>query len=376
MNFNLTPAQAVSPGEVLGAELEARGWSQKDLAEITGRPHQAINEIVKGSKQITPETAIEFAQAFGTSSEFWLNLESRYRLQVAEKRRRDRSKIVQRSRLFGLVPVRELIKRGWIKATKRVEELEEEICRFLQIDSIGQMPKFAPANFRRAEERSPETVAQCAWMARVEQLARRQTVAKFSLAGLNHNLERILDLSQNESDLAVVPELLSSSGIHFIIVRHLPKTYLDGATWMIDSNPVIALTLRYDRIDSFWFTLLHELAHIVRKHSGACLDNIYDKKSNCSREKEQEANKLASSWLVNPDELKDFVENTTFHLSKPAIEQFAAKHGRHPGIVVGQLQYAGYLSYNHFRTLLVRVSGYLKDWIDPTFFIQARKKIA
>lgn len=76
MNFNLRPAQPVSPGEILSAELEARGWTQKDIAEITGRPHQAINEIVKGSKQITPDTAIELSQALGTSSEFWLNLES------------------------------------------------------------------------------------------------------------------------------------------------------------------------------------------------------------------------------------------------------------------------------------------------------------
>ena len=93
MNFSPRPAQPVSPGEILSAELEARGWSQKDLAEITGRPHQAINEIVKGTKQITPETAIEFAEAFGTSSDFWLNLESNCRLHIAEKQKRDGKKI-------------------------------------------------------------------------------------------------------------------------------------------------------------------------------------------------------------------------------------------------------------------------------------------
>jgi HTH-type transcriptional regulator/antitoxin HigA len=368
MNFNPRPAQSVSPGEILSGELEARGWSQKDLAEITGRPHQAINEIVKGSKQITPETAIELAQAFGMSSEFWLNLESHYRLHEAEKKKRGSNKIVQRSRLFGIVPVRELIKRGWIKATKRVEELEEEVCRFLQINSIDQTPKFAAASFRRAEKRGPKTSGQRAWMARVEHLARQQKVSKFSLPNLNKALQDILDLSEKEANVAHVPEILLSLGIHFVIVRHMPKTYLDGATWMINRNPVIALTLRYDRIDSFWFTLLHEVAHIIRKHgSGVC--NLYDTKP--ADKDEQEANNEAQLWLVDPAELESFVKNTRYYYSKNEIESFATESRRHPGIIVGQMQYAGLMGYNYRRNYLVKVRPYLKEWMDPTFFFNA-----
>ena len=74
MNQQLKPARVFPPGRVLSEELEARGWTQKDLADIMGRPAQTINEIVRGSKQITPETAIELSEAFGTSAEFWTNL--------------------------------------------------------------------------------------------------------------------------------------------------------------------------------------------------------------------------------------------------------------------------------------------------------------
>ncbi len=76
------PAQAVSPGEIIAMELEERGWSQRDLAEIMGRPPQAISEIIRGTKQITPETAMELVQVFGTSAEIWMNLEANYRLQI------------------------------------------------------------------------------------------------------------------------------------------------------------------------------------------------------------------------------------------------------------------------------------------------------
>jgi HTH-type transcriptional regulator/antitoxin HigA len=371
MNFNPRPAHAVSPGEILSAELEARGWSQKDLAEITGRPHQAINEIVKGAKQITPETAIELAEAFGTSSDFWLNLESNYRLHEAEKQKRDRGKIGQRSRLFQKVPLRELIKRGWIKATKRVEELEEEVCRFLQIDSIDQTPKFAAVNFRRAEDRGPEASAQLAWIARVEQLARQQKVGRFVPSKLNAGLKDILHLSEKEMDVAIVPERLASLGIHFVIVRHMPKTYLDGATWMIRRNPVIALTLRYDRIDSFWFTLLHEIDHIISKHAGVC--TVYDGKS--ANKEENQANEEAKAWLVDPNELHTFVENTRFFYSKDAIESFAIQTKRHPGIIVGRLQFEGLMGYNYLRNYLVKVRTFLKDWMDPTFYYNVRKEI-
>ncbi len=93
MDENFMPARAVPPGRILRRELEARGWTQKDLAEILGRPAQAITEIVRGTKQIMPDTAVALAAAFGTSPEFWSNLEANYRFaldrQHSSIRRRD-----------------------------------------------------------------------------------------------------------------------------------------------------------------------------------------------------------------------------------------------------------------------------------------------
>lgn len=73
-------AEVFPPGAFIREELEERGWSQRDLADVLGRPLQAVNEIINGHKQITPETALELAAAFGTSAELWMNLEVRYRL--------------------------------------------------------------------------------------------------------------------------------------------------------------------------------------------------------------------------------------------------------------------------------------------------------
>ncbi len=77
---------AIPPGELLEEELEARGLSQLDLARQAGRPAQAINEIIRGKKRITPETALDLERVLGTPASFWLNLESNYQLALARRR--------------------------------------------------------------------------------------------------------------------------------------------------------------------------------------------------------------------------------------------------------------------------------------------------
>ena len=101
VNAKLRPARLVSPGIILRRELDARGWTQRDLAEVLGRPAQAISEIVQGSKRITAETALELSAALGTSAEVWLQLDAGYRLRLAEERPETASvlrAIVKRSR--------------------------------------------------------------------------------------------------------------------------------------------------------------------------------------------------------------------------------------------------------------------------------------
>ncbi|MGK7886758.1 MAG: HigA family addiction module antitoxin [Crocosphaera sp.] len=88
MENNLKAARVSQPGRVLKKELEARGWSQKDLAKIMNLSHQVINDIIKGTKKITPEIAIELSKAFGTSAKFWQNLEANYQLFLAKNHKK------------------------------------------------------------------------------------------------------------------------------------------------------------------------------------------------------------------------------------------------------------------------------------------------
>ena len=291
MSANLRPARIVPPGRIIERELEARAWTQKDLAEIMGRPPQAINEIVRGRKAITPETAYQLAEAFGTSPDLWLGLEAQYRLHLAGKER-DGAQIAQKSQIYSRVPVSELQKRSWIRETESVYDLENEVCAFLGIDSIGQQPQVA-TRFRDTPAREPEHNAQIAWVQRVKHLAQAQKVETYELSRVKAALPELFSHTIKAGDVAQVPALLQNLGIHFLIVPHLPHTYLDGATFTIEGHPVIALTLRYNRIDSFWFTLLHELAHVVAGHEGVILDNLDEQNGS---DVEQEANRKGLTY--------------------------------------------------------------------------------
>ena len=356
------PARVSPPGRILSRELEARGWTQKDLAEITGRPHQTINGIVKGNKQITPETAIELAEALGTSAEFWTNLETKYRLHLAQQNANNPSitrSISRKSRLYSIVPVAEMIKRGWIEATESIDDLEAQVYGFFGISQLEEVPQF-PVSCRQSEGREAEGQVQVAWAKRVENIARTQVIPVFDRAKLAAAIPEILAHAQKAEDVSQVADMLHSLGVHFVILPHLKKTYLDGATFWIDERPVIALTLRYKRIDNFWFTLMHELGHVVSGHKGSYFD---DMKNLSVNQEEMEANQLAADWLLDLSEVEAFVAANKPRFGAMKLETFAESQLRHPGIVVGRLHNEGVIPYENHQRFLVKVDQYLRDQI-------------
>lgn len=321
-----------------------------------------ISEIINAKKQITPETALELSEAFGTSAEFWNKLEADYQLFLARKKPRN-SSISKRSHLFELAPVREITKNGWLKETTNVDELERELCGFLEISSISEPPAVT-ANFRQThiETHNPETRAKVAWVMRVKKLARKQSVGKFYPDQLGDVIKSLLSLTYEHEGVKGVPRVLKDAGIRFVLVPHLSKTYLDGAAFYLEENePVIALTLRYDRIDNFWFVLMHELAHIYKRHPDVFTDKVEGQDTD---EIEAEANICSRNWLVYDDAYRSFIEESPLRLDDDGIRRFSASIRRHPGIVVGRLQRDDYLHYSQSRHFLEKIKRHFTEIID------------
>lgn len=362
---NPKPARVNPPGNLIARELEARGWSQKDLAEIMGRPVQAINEIIKGSKQITASTAIELAEAFDMEPELWINLEAKYRLFLARKAK-ENTAISQKSKIYGKAPISEIIKRKWISAEKKIQKLEVEVCKFLGIENIDDEPQIV-LNMRHAQGKEPQDIALVAWMARARNLAAEQSPEKFDRLKIPSLVKDLLPLMQAPEDVAKVKTVLLDYGIRFVLVPHLPRTYLDGAVFFLDGmirqQPVLAITMRYDRIDWFWFTLLHELAHLYKDHY-AQVGFVFDGETieGNDHSLEDEANDLAGKWLIPDAEYTRYSDK--FFVSLSDIKSLAFRIGRHPGIVLGRFQRDNKIPYSRHRSILVRVKSYLEGLID------------
>jgi HTH-type transcriptional regulator/antitoxin HigA len=166
-----------------------------------------------------------------------------------------------------------------------------------------------------------------------------------------------------------VPATLASAGVRFLIVEALPSTRIDGVCfWLNAQSPVIALSLRYDRIDAFWHTLLHECAHVKYKDGltgevNIDTDLVGDEADSSAAKPDAElkADEFASSFFIPKSELDSFIARVRPLFSKTRIQAFAAKLNVHPGLVVGQLQYRKMIPFSHSREMLARIRPILTE---------------
>lgn len=370
-NTQHIPVEVFRPGEFIRDELEARGWEQRDLAEIMGRPERVVSELISGKRTLTAETAQQLGEAFGTSAQVWLNLEAAYQLHRLGK---PDEAVSRRARLYTAAPIKEMVRRGWIVESDNVEVMESRVMRFFGVDSLDVRPDFFSAAARKSTLYVDEfTPAQQAWLFRARQLAQTLKPSRFDARAFPARVLGLRSLLADPDDVRQVPTALATLGVRCVVVEHLPETRIDGACFWLDSrSPVVALSVRFDRIDSFWFTLMHELGHVAAgdgrdKVLRPDIDLVVDSEALSEDEalpaEERAANQFASSFLVPPDEFKDFIRRVKPLFSRQRIEEFAALHGVHPGLVVGQLQHLRLIPFRNLRALLVRVRTTLLETV-------------
>lgn len=351
-------AEVFHPGEFIKEELEARGWTNIDLAEIMGRHPNQISLIVRGEQDITPETAKQLSAALGTSAQIWLNLQSTYNL---SKLSTSNQEVAQRAQLYDLFPVREMVKRGWIQPTSDPNLLETRLRDFFELSSLDETPKLSHA--ARKSTLGEPTNAQLAWFFRCKKIARGVSAERFSEVKFKVCLQTLHAMRRDVEDIRRVPRLLSDCGIRLILVEALPKTKIDGVCfWLNKNSPVVALSLRYDRIDNFWHTLMHELCHVKNKdglEQPVTVDiQMFGKDAQSNETKpdaEKHADVFASQFLVDQARLSTFIARVRPFYYKSKIVNFANLIGVHPGLVVGQLQHRGVIDWSHDREMLASI---------------------
>ncbi|WP_263055107.1 HigA family addiction module antitoxin [Curtobacterium sp. RIT-PI-V] len=341
--------EAFPAGEYLADELQERGWTQAEFAEILGRPAQFVSEIISGKKEITRESAAQIGAALNTSAEMWLNLQDAYYLwrQGQDEVTREKLDDVRvRARLKELAPLSVLVRRGFINADN-IHDQADELRNLYGMESLDDQP-IQQIAARRSNPSEELSANQLAWTACARFLAAEQMVAKYSQEALESLGLRLSQELRQVDAFSGLPELFAHCGVALVYVEAFPGSKIDGCSFSLESGqPAIALSGRGKRLDKVLFTLLHEVAHIVLGHldaGGLILDDPSDKKYTLGVE--EEADRLASEWIL-PKELPE----PPLRIRSGWVEQIAENQGVHPIVVVGRLQKMGALDW---RTALVR----------------------
>jgi HTH-type transcriptional regulator / antitoxin HigA len=234
------------------------------------------------------------------------------------------------SRILDELPKKELVRRGWISSE---DDLSSMVPLLQEIHSHREN-----ALFRKSDTAN---IALCAawksWVSTTAKMAvANQDIGEF--LGIDKNyLKGIAKLSIDVSSIASLPDRLAKNGIVLIYERTLPRMKLDGVVFKLDSgHPVIGISFRFPRLDNFWFTLMHELAHISL-HMNILGDPIFDDLETDSEEvAEKQANRLAKDSFVESYLWRNC--DPKYDKSDKAVIEFAKKIGIHPAIVAGMLQ--------------------------------------
>lgn len=353
---NLFGASAKHPGKILKEKLDERGWTQEELAVVTGRHRGSISNIVAGKTGISADMAMTLAAVFGDDPTDWLKWDALYELSRVED---DSESIKRMADLYAALPIRDMQKRGWIKDVSGLPELEREIEKFIG-GSLKDGITF-PVATRRTVTLSNLNAAEKAWVFRARQMASALPVAPFDAKRLPALEKRLRQLAAFPNEVAKLPQLLATFGVRFVVVELLPNAKIDGAAFWIDGEPVIAVSVRHDRIDNFWFTVMHEFSHI--KHNDAySVDDLTGNDPDgtisvllAEDDAEKRANDEAANILVPKAEMDSFVNRLSPLYPEHRVVQFAIRVKMHPGIVVGQLQRRSELGWKAHRHFLVKV---------------------
>lgn len=342
----------IHPGIHLKDTLETQSISQTELANRLGLSRKVINEIIAGKAPISPSSAILLERVLKIPAHIWNNLQRNYDLNIAYLR--EQKKLDEESNLLGNFPIRNMIKYGWIPESLKKNEKVKSLLSFFGVSSLKNIENSLSVQFRRSTRENLSKEAIYAWLRKGELEVQSIETDNYSDRELKKRLPILRNLTSTLPEIfePKLKEICAEAGVAVAFVPELPKSYINGATFWLDSSKRVALllSLRFKTNDHLWFSFFHELGHILlHKKRENFLDIEKDVFSKEDKLKEIEADSFAANILIPPDKWQEFKFNSPF--SKYKVLQFAEYINIAPGIVVGRLQKEELIPYTHLNGL-------------------------
>lgn len=324
------PISPPDPIEAIKFRMEQQGLRQRDLVPLVGSKSK-VSEVLSRKRMLS----LPMMRALSRSLDIRMDILSR----EPEPAQADEENID-----WDRFPVREMLELGWLSADENEIELrKDEVLRGFfgshrpaaMFEGLYRMTKHSMRSARKADP-----YALSAWTARVIQQSEARPEPRQVLRRVTAELMRALGrLSQEAEGPRMAREFLADEGVALVIVPHLKRTYLDGCALFTEANrTVIGMTIRYDRIDYFWFTLMHELAHAALHASTGTTIFLDDLQFNQSDDpRETESDRLAMEVLIPESFWKDVALNLEWN--RDTAERLAEELEIHPAIVAGRMRF-------------------------------------
>ncbi|MHA1279635.1 MAG: ImmA/IrrE family metallo-endopeptidase [Candidatus Helarchaeota archaeon] len=324
------PIDMPDPVSAIKFRMEQQELRQKDLVPFIGSQPQ-VSAVLNGKRELSKDMIRRLHKGLGIPYEVLLQSPNEeYEAQKYDVADFPFDEMVH----FGYFP-------GY-SAVRKAKSIGERLLDRLFSVFTGELS--TPVYCRHSQKQINEN-ALLAWQAHVLNLVSSESLPKYQSKALNDDfLSELLHFSAYEAGVVLVEEHLNKIGIHFKIAKHLQKTFLDGASFLTpDGAPVIGITLRYDRLDNFWFTLFHELAHVKLHLSEdpdrAFFDETYKDNREICEPHEQEANQFAWNILIPDRVWHEIFDQSLGLLSRNDILFYAEKLRINPAIIAGRIRY-------------------------------------
>jgi len=348
----LRPFKLFPPGRFITDRLEDRNWNQEELATVLGITPTHLSQVMKGDSPLTYDMAQRLGATFDTSAQYWSNLYLGY----VQWKGEDSAGLTEteiRSTIYERMPVKDMVKKKWMKPSKNLKDLEKQVLSYWEIKKLDFTfidEKFTPCLNRKSEAYNQFNASYAAtWFQKAKMVAKEYKVPTYDKTKLNQLATSLHSCTPDEDNIPEFINGLQACGVKFFVLAHLEKTYLDGAAFMDGKNPVVVYTARYKRIDNFWFTVAHEVAHILKHLSDDCPFVLDDLKRGDVDRLEKEANQLASKWLKHAEAISWIKEHGGTYITQNIVLKCAEDVGIHPSIVIGAMAHAELVSFRNLH---------------------------
>lgn len=338
-NMGYNSPFAIHPGETIKDALEYNSMSQNELSLRTGISEKTISLILNGKEPVTADTALKLERVLEVDQNLLVSMQARYGA--------DLTRLAEKNRLENEIPYLErykcyleLAKLGYVEQTRDKKQKVENLLRFFNVNSLKFVPNVMQASFKRTIDENIDKYALTSWLRIGEIEAGKKQIPEYNRKKLLENIPLMRKLTnQPETFSKKLIDLCEEAGVILMYMPHLKKTKVNGATYWLNDNPVIQMSLYNVFADIFWFAFFHEVGHVLKHGKKESFMDIHGKGIlNGNNVEEQEANKFSQKVLIPDEQSFSELKNNLDRVNvKSKITKYAKEIDVHPGIVAGRV---------------------------------------